>query len=208
MMAQSIVVPQLLQLPEATGHGLGQTIMQTGPWMAPAGVMMMMFTPVSSRMLTHLGARITLAVGAVVIALGYGIAVILMDAPWQLMLASCVASAGVGIGYAAIPTLILTNVPRSESAASVGLNALMRSMGTTIAGAVMAVVLTSQTTTLTPDLPALPARDAFQLCFIIGAAAAIAGALIVLLIPRQKRAHVHARTDDASETLNEAILVD
>ncbi|WP_129669284.1 MFS transporter [Phytoactinopolyspora endophytica] len=210
MMAQSIVVPQLLQLPEATGHGLGQTILQTGLWMAPAGIMMMMFTPVSSRMLTQLGARITLAVGAVVIALGYAVAVFLMDAPWQLMLASCIASAGVGIGYAAMPTLILTNVPPSESAASVGLNGLMRSMGTTIAGAVMAVVLTSQTTTMAPGLPAVPAQSAFQLCFIIGAAAAIAGALIVLLIPRQKRngTHTLTDTDDTGGTRAETVLVD
>ncbi len=35
MMAQSIVVPQLLQLPEATGYGLGQSILAAGLWMAP-----------------------------------------------------------------------------------------------------------------------------------------------------------------------------
>ncbi|NEE04565.1 MFS transporter [Phytoactinopolyspora halotolerans] len=212
MMAQSIVVPQLLQTPEATGHGLGQTIMQTGLWMAPAGIMMMLFTPVSSRMLTQLGARITLAAGAAVIALGYTVAVFLMNAPWQLMLASCVASAGVGIGYAAMPTLILTNVPPSESAASVGLNGLMRSMGTTIAGAVMAVALTSQTTTLNASLPAMPTQGAFQLCFIIGAAAAITGALIVLLIPRHKHDDTHDVTDDgaadARESSDETVLVD
>ncbi|MFC8597139.1 MFS transporter [Isoptericola sp. NPDC057191] len=186
MMAQSIVVPQLLQMPEATGYGLGQTILEAGLWMAPAGLMMMLFTPVSSRMLTRLGGRVTLAVGGAVLALGYVVAVFLMDAPWQLMLASCVASAGVGIGYAAMPTLILSNVPPTESAASVGLNSLMRSMGTTVAGAVMAIVLTSQTTTLAPGTPAIPTEGAFQLCFVIGAAAAAVGALVVLLIPRQR----------------------
>ena len=30
MMAQAIVVPQLLQLPAATGFGLGQTILEAG----------------------------------------------------------------------------------------------------------------------------------------------------------------------------------
>lgn len=197
MMAQSIVVPQLLQLPEATGYGLGQTILQAGLWMAPAGLMMMLFTPVSSRMLTRLGGRVTLAAGAVVLAGGYVVATFLMDAPWQLMLASCVASAGVGIGYAAMPTLILTNVPAAESAASVGLNSLMRSMGTTVAGAVMAIVLTSRTTTLAPGAPAIPTEGAFQLCFVVGAAAAAVGALVVLLIPR-------GRPDDAPRTAEAA----
>ncbi|MFD7076083.1 MFS transporter [Nocardioides sp. NPDC059952] len=197
MMAQSIVVPQLLQMPEATGYGLGQTIFQAGMWMAPAGLMMMLFTPVSSRLLTRLGGRGTMAIGAVVLAAGYVVAVFLMDAPWQLMLASCVASAGVGIGYAAMPTLILSNVPSAEAAASVGLNSLMRSMGTTVAGAVMAIVLTSQTTVLAPGAPEIPTAGAFQLCFVIGALAAGVGALIVLLIPRPRREAADDPADDA-----------
>ena len=48
MMAQSIVVPQLLQMPSATGYGLGQSILAAGLWMAPGGLMMMLFAPVSS----------------------------------------------------------------------------------------------------------------------------------------------------------------
>ena len=187
MMAQAVVVPQLLQMPEAVG-GMGQTILQAGLWMTPGGLMMMLFTPVSSRMLTSLGARITMAVGAGVLALGYLVATLLMDAPWQLMVATGVISAGVGIGYAAMPTLILTNVPAAESAASVGLNSLMRSIGTTTAGAIMAVVLTSKTITLAPGAPAVPSEGAYQLCFIIGAVAAAVGAAIVLFIPRQRRA--------------------
>nr|WP_179661619.1 MFS transporter [Nocardioides panzhihuensis] len=197
MMAQSIVVPQLLQMPEATGHGLGQTIFQAGMWMAPAGLMMMLFTPVSSRLLTRLGGRSTMAIGAVVLSAGYVVAVFLMDAPWQLMLASCIASAGVGIGYAAMPTLILNNVPAAEAAASVGLNSLMRSMGTTVAGAVMVIVLTSRTTVVAPGVPEIPTSGAFQLCFVIGALAAGVGALIVLLIPRPRRETADGDADEA-----------
>ncbi|WP_051681647.1 MFS transporter [Cellulomonas sp. HZM] len=183
MMAQSIVVPQLLEMPEATGYGLGQSILAAGLWMAPAGIVMMLFAPVSSRLLTRFGGRLTLATGAFVIAGGYVLAVFMTNAPWQLMLASCVAAAGVGIGYAAMPTLILTNVPAAEAASSVGVNSLMRSMGTTVAGAVMVVVLTSRTMDL--GGAAIPTHGAFRLCFVIGAAAAALGACIVLLIPRR-----------------------
>ena len=154
-------------MPEGTGYGLGQTILQTGLWMAPAGLMMLLMSPVSSALLTRLGGRITLAIGGGVLAAGYLIGVFLTDEPWKLMLATIVASAGVGIGYAAMPTLILNNVPRDEASSSVGVNSLMRSMGTTIAGAVMAIVLTSQTITI--GEPAIPSHDAFQTCFIIGA---------------------------------------
>lgn len=186
MMAQSIVLPQLLQLPEATGYGLGQTILQAGLWMAPAGLMMMFFAPLSSKLITTVGPRITLSVGAVVLGGGYLVTLFLMDAPWQLMVGSIVACAGVGIGYAAMPTLILDNVPESESGSGVGLNGLMRSVGTTIAGAVMAAVLTSQTVDVGGY--AIPDQGAFRVCFIVGAAAAFAGALVALLIPRQQKA--------------------
>ncbi|WP_062464125.1 MFS transporter [Demequina soli] len=193
MMAQSIVVPQLLEMPEATGYGLGQTILQAGLWMAPGGIMMMLFTPVSAKLLDRIGGRLTLSLGAFVLACGYVLAAFLMDAPWQLLIASCVISGGVGIGYAAMPTLILSNVPAEEASASVGVNTLMRSLGTTTAGAVMVAVLTGTTTELAPGV-VIPTQGAFQMCFVVGAIAAIAGALVVLLVPKQR----NLRVDDAA----------
>ncbi len=184
MMAQSIVVPQLLQLPEATGYGLGQSLLAAGLWMAPGGIMMLLFAPVSSNLIKSLGARITLMIGAGVLGIGYLVAVAMMGAPWQLLIASCIATAGVGIGYAAMPTLILDNVNPREAAAAVGLNALMRSMGTTLAAAAMAVILTSNTTAL--GSVDIPTKGAFQACFIVGAIAAFVGVAIAGLVPRRR----------------------
>ncbi|MCR6030819.1 MFS transporter [Nocardioides sp. zg-579] len=185
MMAQAIVVPQLLQLPEATGYGLGQSILAAGLWMAPGGLVMMLFAPVSGRLISTIGARVTLMIGAAVLGGGYLVAYVLMDAPWQLLLVSCILSAGVGIGYAAMPTLILDAVPPREAGAAVGLNALMRSVGTTVSAAVMGTLLTSNT------MPAgngfeIPTEGAFQLCFLVGAIAAFAGVAIAALIPKRK----------------------
>lgn len=182
MMAQSIVVPQLLEMPAATGYGLGQSILEAGLWMAPGGLMMMFLAPVSSKMMTTLGARITLAIGAGVIGAGYLVALFMMSAPWQLLVASCISMAGVGIGYAAMPTLILENVPPAEAGSGVGINTVMRSIGTTVAGAVMASLLTSQTITLKPGTPAIPSEDAFKVCFLVGALAALVGGAIALTI--------------------------
>jgi MFS family permease len=172
MMAQAIVVPQLA----------------AGLWMAPGGLMMMLFAPVSSRLITRFGAKITLMAGATVLGSGYLVAFFLMNAPWQLLLASCVCSAGVGIGYAAMPTLILDNVPMREAASAVGVNALMRSVGTTLAAAVMATLLTSRTMSL--GSVEIPTQGAFQLCFVFGALAAFVGVALASFVPRK-------RADDA-----------
>lgn len=93
---------------------------------------------------------------------------------------------GVGIGYAAMPALILSNVPRSEAASSVGVNSLMRSIGTSTAGAVMAMVLTSQTVSFSGQME-IPTHTAFKVCFVIGAGASLLSVLLTLMIPRTRR---------------------
>ena len=146
MMAQAIVFPQLLQLPEETGCGLDQTLLAAGLWMAPGGLMMLAFAPVASYLMRTFGAKYALALGAGVLGCGYLLSFFLMSAPWQVLVASLICSAGVGIGYAAMPTLIMDAVPMNEAGSAVGINALMRSVGTTVAAAVMAAILTSNTT--------------------------------------------------------------
>jgi MFS family permease len=196
MMAQSIAVPQLLELPKATGFGLGQTILEAGLWMAPMGVMMMLFAPVSSTMMRRIGAKQTLMAGSAVLGVGYLVAVALMGSPWELLVASSVVGAGVGIGYAAMPTLILDSAPAREAASAVGVNSLMRSVGTTLAAAVMATILTSSTTSLN-GVP-LPTQGAFQACFVVGAIAAFAGVAIAATIPRRPRRDSAARSEPAA----------
>ncbi|WP_132994383.1 MFS transporter [Gordonia zhaorongruii] len=184
MMAQAVVMPMLMELPTVAG-GMGQSILQAGLWMMPGGLMMLVFAPVSAIMMNRFGGKITLAVGATVLGLGYLGAYFLMNAPWQLALASVVGSAGVGIGYAAMPTLIMGAVPMSEAGAAVGLNGLMRSVGTTLSSAVMAVILTSSTFDLAGR--DIPTHDAFKLCFLVGTVAALVGAAITLAIPAVRK---------------------
>lgn len=201
MMAQSIVVPQLLEMPEATGFGLGQSVLMAGLWMAPGGLMMMAMAPLSSRLITRTGARLTLMIGALVLAGGYVVALFLMNAPWQLMVATMVISAGVGIGYAAMPTLVMDNSPAREASSSVGVNSLMRSVGTTTAGAVMAALLTAQMAAPAPGAEPVPTSGAFQLCFAVGGIAALAGAAMTLLVPGDRP---HRRIPAGSEEMASA----
>ncbi|WP_200954544.1 MULTISPECIES: MFS transporter [unclassified Nocardioides] len=186
MMAQAIVVPRLLLTPVETGYGLGQTLLATGLWLAPGGLVMMAFSPVSGRLIGLLGARITLMIGGTVLGLGYLFAVFLTDAPWQLMVANGITSAGVGIGYAAMPTLILESVPLAEAGSAVGINGLMRSIGTSVSAAVMVAILTATTVDLGGH--ALPSAEAFRICFIVGAVAAFLGVFLAALVPRRRTA--------------------
>jgi sugar phosphate permease len=72
-----------------------------------------------------------------------------------------------------------------EAGSAVGINGLMRSIGTTVASAVMAALLTSSTQDFGGF--ALPTESAFRTCFIVGAAAAFVGALIAASVPFTRR---------------------
>ena len=145
----------------------------------------MLFRSVSSGLMKGLGPKATLMIGAAVLGAGYLVALVMMAAPWQLLVASCVASAGVGIGYAAMPTLILDSVPPHEAGSAVGVNGLMRSTGTTLAAAVMATLLTSSTVDLGGF--AVPSESAFRWCFVVGAVAAFVGVAIAAFVPTVRR---------------------
>ncbi|MDX2826457.1 MFS transporter [Streptomyces ipomoeae] len=181
MYAQALISPQLLRLPEATGYGLGQSMLAMALWMAPAGLMMMALSPLGGKLTDARGPKFTLITGSVVIATGYGLSLVLMGSTWGLLIVSAVVSAGVGVAYGAMPALIMSTVPLSETASANSFNTLMRALGTSTAAAVVGVVLAQMTTTLGGFT--LPSEDGFRVGLMIGGGAALAAAAVAVFIP-------------------------
>ncbi|WP_211897468.1 MFS transporter [Saccharopolyspora erythraea] len=181
MFAMSLVMPQLLQLPAGTGHGLGQPMVVVGLVLAPSGLVMMAMAPVSARITRTSGPRTTLVAGTLVVAAGYGLNLVLMSQIWQLVLVSVVIGAGIGLAYGAMPALIMSAVPVSETAAANSLNTLMRSIGTSVSSAVAGVVLSQLTVPFGPA--PVPSLTGFRVVIAVGAGAALAAAAVAALIP-------------------------
>ncbi|WP_243058268.1 MFS transporter [Nocardioides sp. SR21] len=181
MYALGLIVPQLMMLPTETGYGLGQDMLQMGLWMAPGGFMMMFVSPLGARLSHARGPKVTLALGAAVISIGYLAAIVLMGSTWGLMVAVCVANSGVGFAYGAMPALIMGSVPISETGSATSVNTLMRSIGTTISAAVIGVVLAQMTTSF--GGVEIPSESGFVTGLLIGAAVAALASLIAVLIP-------------------------
>lgn len=181
MYAQSLILPQLLQLPEATGFGLGQSMVAMGLWMLPGGLMMMLVSPVGAKLSAVKSPKITLALGAAVVSAGYLLSVFLMGSTGGVMASVMVISGGVGLAYGAMPALIMGSVPASETGSANAFNTLMRSIGTTVAGAVVGVVLAHMTTDV-GGFP-LPSEAGFQTGLLLGAGAAALAAFVALAIP-------------------------
>ncbi|MEU3251740.1 MFS transporter [Streptomyces sp. NPDC006997] len=182
----SLVLPQLLQLPTATGYGLGQSMVVAGLCVAPLGLTMMFTAPLYARLSARYGPRSTLILGLLVIALGYGGGLGLMDAAWQTVVTSVALGAGIGLAYSSLPALIVGAVPASETGAANGLNTLMRSIGTSVSSAVIGSVLASTANDV--GGVAVPTMHGFRVSFLIATAAVAVGLTLALFLPRTRPA--------------------
>ncbi|MFF3489991.1 MFS transporter [Streptomyces sp. NPDC002795] len=185
MYAYMLIAPQLLQFPEGTGFGLGQSMLAAGLWIAPGGVMMMLISPLGGKLINARGPKFALILGALVIALGYGAALPLMGTAWGIMLAGIIINSGVALAYGSMPALIMSSVPLSETAAANGFNTLMRSLGTTIGSAVIGVVLAQMTVSM-GGVP-IPSEGGFRTGLMIGCGVAVLSAAVATFIPALRK---------------------
>ena len=143
---------------------------------------MMASAPLSGRLASRYGPRIQLLTGLGTITIGYALAFCFaMSGVWALLLIGCLNGIGVGLAFAALPALIMSAVPVSQSAAGNGLNSLTRSVGTSTASAVTAAILTSLTITVAGRM--FPSERAFHLAFLLGASAGFIGFVLTIFIP-------------------------
>ncbi|MBI5734364.1 MAG: MFS transporter [Mycolicibacterium neoaurum] len=181
LFSSQIAFPQLLELPSAAG-GLGMPLLQASLFLMPAGLAMLVMSPVAGRLERRWGPKPLLIAGAAIMGSGYVVALLSELRAGHILVINILIGIGIGLGYAAMPTLIMRAVPASETGAANGLNTLMRSLGTATAAAVIAAVLTRSTVQV-GGMP-VPSTDGFHAAFLFGLGAAALCTVIAVFIPR------------------------
>ncbi|MCX5114507.1 MFS transporter [Streptomyces sp. NBC_00378] len=184
--AVSLVLPQLLQLPASTGYGLGQSMVVAGLCVAPLGLTMMLVAPLYARLSARRGPKVSLMLGMLVIAIGYGAGLGLMSAAWQTVVIAVMLGAGIGLAYSSLPALIIGAVDPSETGAANGLNTLMRSIGTSVSSAVIGMVLAN--TSVRSGGAVLPSMEGFRISFLIATGAVVIGLVLASFLPSRREA--------------------
>jgi MFS family permease len=183
LFSSNISYPQMLELPAAAG-GFGLSLLAASLVVMPSGLVMMVLSPLSGRLARTVGPRLLLVLGALSLVAAYAFSLVLASEVWHLVVANVLIGFGIGFGYAAMPMLILRSVPASETGASNGLNALSRSLGTSIAAAVVGAVLAALSTE--QGGMQVPTPSAFQASFWLGIGAAVLALVLALLIPARR----------------------
>lgn len=194
LFASNIIFPQLLELPAESGAGLGLSLLSASFVIMPSGLVMMLLSPLAGRLERTIGPRALLAGGAIGLILAYAFVFFFSSEVWHILIANTLVGVGIGLGYAAMPMLIMRAVPAHETGASNGLNALFRSLGTSVAAALLGAVLAAMTAPY-EGIP-IPTEAAFQTCFVIAGGSALIALVLTLLIPRHSEPVAHASIPD------------
>ena len=183
--ANMLVTTQQLQLSRETGFGFGLSVLTAGLAMIPSGLAMVAIAPVSARITNTYGAKVTMAAGCTLMAAGYLARTLLVQSVTEIVLGAVIVSMGSAMAIAAMPTIIMSNVPLTDTAAANGVNTLLRSVGTSTCSAAVATILASLT--MRVDGGVFPTLDAYRIIFILAGLTALAAAGVSCLVPRSRR---------------------
>lgn len=174
---------QFVQIPrEAAGYGFGASVLQSSVvYLLPGAVTGFAVALVSGRFIDRYGARRVLVVAAMAGVVGFVLLAVAHDQPWQVIVAGILANAYISLGYGALPALVVAEVEAGETGVATGMNAIARTVGSSLAAAVVAVLLGR----MAPGTQ-VPMESSFVVVFIAGAVTA-ALALTLIALTRTRR---------------------
>jgi MFS family permease len=170
---------QFVQIPyAAAGYGFGATVLQASVvYLLPGALTGFVVALASGRFIDRFGARPVLIIAAVAGIVGFSFIALEHSAPWQIIVASVLANAYISLGYGALPALVVAEVDAGETGVATSMNAIARTVGSSTAAALVAVLLGRTTA-------GVPMESSFVAMFIGGAATAgLAMVLIALSRP-------------------------
>ncbi|BBX07901.1 MFS transporter [Mycolicibacterium aichiense] len=180
-----------VQAPAGSGYGFGATVLGASVVFLLPGALAGFLTAVASgRYIDRFGARVVLMVGAAAGVLGFVLLAVLHHQPWQVIMAGVLANAYISLAYGALPALVVREVDASETGVATSMNAIARTVGSSIAAAIVAVLLGRS------DHGHIP-ESSFTMIFALGAITA-AAAMLLIAITRPKLRD--ASTEDVTES--------
>jgi EmrB/QacA subfamily drug resistance transporter len=181
-------LPQLMQVPKASGYGFGASVTGAGLLMLPMLVTMAVFGSLSGPLTRWLSSKTQLVIGAVLAAIScFSLALAHSDRA-AVAVAGGVFGIGLGLIYSSMISLIVQSVPMHQTGVASGMNTNIRTIGASIGTAIVSSIVTSH-----PGVAGLPAESGFTESFLILGGVAVAAIAVALLVPTAKRVSSSAR---------------
>jgi EmrB/QacA subfamily drug resistance transporter len=178
MFGSLILIPQLVQLPESTGFGLGASVTEAGIFLLPLSLAMLFAGPLAGWLGGRVGAKVPLLIGTGIAAATFGT---LAVEHGRVAIYVCTTLMGLGIGFsfASMANLVVAAVPQRQTGVATGINTIMRTIGGSIGGSMAASIVAGHLVVSS----GLPEESGFTLAFAISAVGVGLAFVAALSIP-------------------------
>src|SRR5699024_1689355 len=156
---------------------LGLSMLWASIALVPSAIAMMATAPLAARLTSRYGGKGATTIGATTAGVAYAPTLIWHVPVCHSVGCSSMILAGSDIGYAAIPTLVISEVSRDATGSATGVNALMRSIGTSSGATVTGMVLAAYSVPINGN--EVPEPEGFVLVFVLGLIAAVISAVLI-----------------------------
>jgi MFS family permease len=188
---------QFVQIPrDVAGYGFGADVLRASVvFLLPGAIAGFVTATASGRFIDRYGARRVLTLGALAGIAGFTFIAIAHSAPWQVIVAGVLMNAYISLGYGALPALVVSEVDAGETGVATSINAIARTVGSSIAAALVAVLLAVGHT-------GVPKESMFVAVFVAGAVTAGLALLLIAMSPTPTRRSDSAEAKCDSRAMN------
>jgi len=167
------VIPELLQTPRDVGYGFGVTVTDAGLFLLPQTAVVFVFGAISGRVASAIGSARAVMIGVLLAAGSFALLAIAHGRAWQILAATVVLGAAVGLTFSGMPNVIVESVPADQTSVATGMNANIRTLGGALGGQVTSSIVTTGHRVL-----GYPGPGGFTISFIVLAVISLCAAFV------------------------------
>jgi MFS family permease len=174
-------VTEYVQTPRANGYGFSSSVVEAGLCLVPLSVTSLAASRALPWLTRLVGPRAVLPLGSLIVSLAGIYFAIFHTSLWQAFVMMAIVGVGLGSTYAAIPGIIVSAVPDSETGSVMGFYQVVRYVGFSLGSALTASILASNT----PVGEHLPREGGYTLALWVAVVICIAAAALAWVLPER-----------------------
>jgi EmrB/QacA subfamily drug resistance transporter len=188
MYATYVVLPPFLQTPAGAGYGFGATVTQSGFFMLPSAMGMLLIGLLIGRITARFGSKRPLILGSVVAGMPFLVLSMYESERWLFYAATAVMGLGIGLAFSTMSNLVMQAVPSHQTGVATGMNANIRTIGGSIGSQIAASIIAAGVAA-----NGLPKQSGYSVSFaLLGGAMVLAGVAAVA-VPAKRAADKRVR---------------
>jgi EmrB/QacA subfamily drug resistance transporter len=187
MYSSFVVFPQFAQLPRSTGFGFGASVVQSGLYLLPSTIGMVLVGACAGAIASRFGSKNAVLAGSIFTAAAFGFLAAAHAHPYDMLISAALLGIGIGLAFAALGNLVVEAVRPEQTGAAGGMNTVMRTIGGALGGQLAATFIAGHVH------HGLPASAGFTDTFLMATGFLVVCALAALLVPGRRRAALQPR---------------